>query len=312
MIPARTGLCLIEPAAFGYNAGTALTNRFQQPSTSLSSTAAAAAARAEFTQLVAGLRAADIPLAIVADTPLPAKPDAIFPNNWVSFHADGTVVLYPMHDPARRAERRETVIQEVKRQLGFIERRRFDLSGEERHGRFLEGTGSLVLDQHQRIAYACNSPRTDPGLVAEWARLMDFEPFLFDAADADGMPVYHTNVVMWMGTDLAGVGLGWVAPTQRTALAARLRSSGRQLLQLEDAQLYSFAGNMLEVPGGDGRPRLVMSARAAASLQDAQREQLAGAQVQPIIAAIPVIERLGGGSVRCMLAEVPLPREPAT
>jgi hypothetical protein len=311
MNPQRTGLCLVEPAAFGFNAGTALTNRFQQPSTCLTPEAAAAAARMEFTRLAAALRDAGIPLAIVADTPLPAKPDAIFPNNWVSFHADGTVVLYSMLDPARRAERRETVIQEVKRQLGFIERRRFDFSGEERHGRFLEGTGSLVLDHRQRVAYACRSPRTDPSLLAEWARLMDFEPFLFDAADADGVPVYHTNVVMWLGTDLAGVGLAWVAPDQRDALAARLRSSGRQLLELDDAQLHSFAGNMLEVPGGDGLPRLVMSARAAASLGDAQRNQLAGAQVQPLIAAIPVIEQLGGGSVRCMLAEVPLPKDPA-
>lgn len=298
------GLCLVEPAAFGFNAGTAATNRFQQPSGALTPAAAAAAAREEFHGLVRALRKAGIPLAIAADTPEPPKPDAVFPNNWVSFHADGTVVLYPMHDPARRAERREAVIQQVKHQLDFVERRRFDLSGEERHGRFLEGTGSLVLDHQRRIAYACRSPRTDAGLLAEWARMMDFEPFIFDAATADGVPVYHTNVVMWLGTGIAGVGLEWVAPAQRAALADRLRAAGRGLLRLDNAQLHSFAGNMLEVAGS--RRHLLMSARAAGSLDEVQRRQIADAGIEPVVVALPVIEQLGGGSVRCMLAEVPL------
>jgi hypothetical protein len=242
---------------------------------------------------------------VAADTPEPAKPDAVFPNNWVSFHADGTVVLYPMHDPVRRAERRETVIQQVKQDLGFIERRRFDLSGEERHGRYLEGTGSLVLDHRERVAYACRSPRTSEALVAEWARLMDFEPFVFDAATADGIPVYHTNVVMWLGADLAGVGLPWVPEPQRTKLAARLRASGHDIVELDDAQLHAFAGNMLEV-AAPGARRLLMSARAAASLHEVQRRQIAAASVAPLAVDLPVIEQLGGGSIRCMVAEVPL------
>jgi hypothetical protein len=161
MTPLTVGLCLVEPAAFGFNADTATTNRFQRLAPHLTPAAAAAAARREFAGLVAALRGAGIPLAIAADTAEPAKPDAVFPNNWVSFHIDGTVVLYPMRDPVRRAERREAVIDEVKRQLGFIERGRIDLSSEESAGRFLEGTGSLVLDHRERIAYACRSPRTD-------------------------------------------------------------------------------------------------------------------------------------------------------
>lgn len=305
MSPSVTGLCLVEPAAFGFNAGTAGTNRFQQHSPGLDPAIAAATARAEFHALVGALGAAGIPLAVAADTPEPAKPDAVFPNNWVSFHADGTVVLYPMYDPARRGERREPVIQQVKRQLGFVERRRFDLSSEERSGRFLEGTGSLVLDPQRRMAYACRSPRTDPGLLAEWARLMDYETFLFDAATRDGVPVYHTNVVMWLGAGVAGVGLEWVAMEQRAALADRLRSTGRDLLLLADAQLHDFAGNMLQVDG-PARRHLLMSARAAGSLNAAQRSQLAQAGLEPVIAALPVIERLGGGSIRCMVAEVPL------
>jgi hypothetical protein len=305
MIAPVTGLCLVEPAAFGYNPGTALTNSFQRPASALTAETAARAARAEFDGLVQALADAGIPLAIIPDTPVPAKPDAVFPNNWVSFHADGTVVIYPLRDPARRAERRETVIAGAKRQLGFAERRRIDLSIEERSGRFLEGTGSLVLDHHQRVAYACRSPRTDPGLLAEWARLMDYEPYLFDAAGPDGRPVYHTNVLLWIGAQHAGAGLAWVAPHQRDALRARLQSSGRELLELTDAQLTDFAGNMLEV-AVRGTRHLLMSARAAAALHESQHRRLAGAGSRPLIAAVPVIEQLGGGSVRCMLAEVPL------
>lgn len=304
MSESPTGLCLVEPLAFGFNAATATTNRFQHEVPNLLPEQAAALARAESGGLVAALRAAGIPVCVAEDSTDPPKPDAVFPNNWVSFHADGTVVLYPMRDPVRRAERRESVIDEVKKQLGFVERRRLDLSGEEEHGRFLEGTGSLVLDHRRRIAYACRSPRTTEALVREWARLMDFEPFLFDA-DADGAPVYHTNVLLWIGDTVAGLGLDWVAPEQRAELVDRLHSSGRALLQFDDAQLHGFAGNMLEVPARGGR-YLVMSARAATSLDGAQLALLQDSGCTPLIAPVPVIEDLGGGSVRCMLAEVPL------
>lgn len=211
-----------------------------------------------------------------------------------------------MRDPTRRAERREAVLDCVKTQLGFVETRRIDLSGEERHGRYLEGTGSLVLDHAARIAYACRSPRTDEALVREWARQLGYEPFLFDAASDDGTPVYHTNVVLWIGAQVAGVGLDWVAPTRRAALAERLTASGHALLRLSGAQLQDFAGNMLEVASPDGTRRLVMSARAAGTLHAEQRALLQERGSWPLVAAVPTIERLGGGSVRCMLAEVPL------
>jgi hypothetical protein len=198
MTGAATGVCLVEPAAFAFNPETATTNRFQQPG-ALSPAAATARARIEFSGLVGALQEAGLATAISADSPEPPKPDAVFPNNWVSFHADGTVVLYPMRDATRRAERRETVIDTVKTRLGFIESRRLDLTMEERSGRFLEGTGSLVLDHRARIAYASRSPRTDEALVREWSRQMDYEPFLFDAATTDGTPVYHTNVLLWIG-----------------------------------------------------------------------------------------------------------------
>jgi hypothetical protein len=253
------------------------------------------------------LRQAGIALAVATDSASPPKPDAVFPNNWVSFHTDGSVVLYPMRDPTRRAERREAVIDAVKAQLGFIETRRVDLSSEETHGRFLEGTGSLVLDHRARVAYACRSPRTDEQLVRDWARQLGYEACLFDAATRDGTPVYHTNVLLWIGERVAGIGLEWVAADQRGALQAKLAASGRSLLLLDDAQLHAFAGNMLEVAAADGRRHLVMSASARASLRESDLELLRAAGSLPLVAAIPTIERLGGGSVRCMLAEVPLP-----
>jgi hypothetical protein len=306
MNAATTGLLLVEPAAFGFNAETAATNRFQDR-VDLPAATIAAQAREEFAGLVSALRGAGIALAIAADSAEPVKPDAVFPNNWVSFHEDGAVVLYPMHDPTRRAERRESVIDAAKAQLGFTETRRVDLSGEEQHSRFLEGTGSLVLDHRTRIAFACRSPRTDEGLVREWARLLGYEAFLFDATTPDGVPVYHTNVVLWLGEHIAGAGIGWIRQGQRAALLQQLRASGREVLELDDAQLRSFAGNMLEVPSPQGR-KLVMSAAAHASLHPAQLAMLAAAGSTPLVAKVPLIERLGGGSVRCMLAEVPLSR----
>jgi hypothetical protein len=301
---------MVEPVAFGYNAETAVSNRFQHVAEP-GDADIAAAARAEFGGLAAALRAAGIGVAITADTPEPRKPDAVFPNNWVSFHADGSVVLYPMHNPSRRVERREAVIDGVKAQLGFVERRRIDLSTEERSGRYLEGTGSLVLDHEARIAYAVRSPRTSESLLREWARLMDYEPFLFDAATPDGISVYHTNVVLWIGARVAGVGLEWVPAAQRAELLARLSQGRRRaLLPLSGAQLMAFAGNMLELVDAGGQQHLVMSARAEASLDDPQRALLHEAGVRNLVVAIPVIERHGGGSVRCMLAEVPA-QEPA-
>jgi hypothetical protein len=297
-----TSLCLVEPAAFGFNAETAITNRFQH---NVDVPAPAVTARREFAALVAKLRGADIRVCVAADTASPVKPDAVFPNNWVSFHEDGTVVLYPMQSPIRRAERREAVIGCVKQTLGFRESRRIDLSVEENHGRHLEGTGSLVLDHDARIAYACRSARTDESLVREWARLMDYEAFVFDAATRDGTPVYHTNVLLWIGAAVAGVGIDWVAESQRAPLLARLRASGKTAMCLDNAQLHAFAGNMLEVGSATGMRQLVMSANARASLRDTQLAILRDAGCSLLVSAVPTIERLGGGSVRCMLAEVP-------
>ena len=313
MTPFRlTNLLMIEPAAFGFNAETAATNRFQQvPDLEAPGNwEVASRARSESEAVAAALRAAGIRVCMAKDSEQPVKPDAVFPNNWVSFHGDGTVVLYPMQSPNRRLERREQVIAAVKRELCFVERRRLDFSPEENQGRYLEGTGSLVLDRAARVAYACRSPRTDETLLHEWARQMDYETVVFDARSPDGVPVYHTNVLLWIGTRIAGVGLDWIAPDQRDYVASRLRSvsgvGSRTLLELATPALYSFAGNMLEIAGPDNRHTLAMSATAASCLSANQQAQIREAECTPLVVSLPTIESLGGGSVRCMLAEVPV------
>jgi hypothetical protein len=214
-----------------------------------------------------------------------------------------------MQSANRRIERREAVVEQAKLELGFVETRRIDLSAEEKHGRFLEGTGSLVLDSAARVAYACRSSRTDESLVRRWAQLMDYEPVIFDATGPDGTPVYHTNVLLWIGQSIAGVGLDWVAPQDRDRLSSMLRTGARDVMHLDGRALQAFAGNMLEVPTAHGARLLVMSAAAAAALDDVQQAQLRAAGCQQVIAAIPDIEQVGGGSVRCMMAEVPFVHE---
>jgi hypothetical protein len=299
-------LLMVEPAAFGFNAQTAASNRFQQSPVSPGvQPEVARVARNQFAGLVDALRSAGATVCVARDNAEPVKPDALFPNNWVSFHEDGTVVLYPMHSENRRSERRAAIVEQAKRELGFVEKRRIDLSAEEQHGRFLEGTGSLVLDRDARVAYACRSARTDEALVRKWALLMDYEPVLFDAADPDGAPVYHTNVLLWIGERIAGIGLDWVAAPDRDMLVAKLGAGGRELLRLDTGALLAFAGNMLEIPTASGTRLLAMSTTAAAALDDVQEAQIRAAGCTPVSAAIPDIERLGGGSVRCMMAEVP-------
>ncbi|MEP7314858.1 MAG: arginine deiminase-related protein [Pseudomonadota bacterium] len=297
---------MVRPAAFGYNVQTAATNRLQTaPASSEAGRADAAAAVREFDALATQLDAAGVAVCVVDDTPLPPKPDAVFPNNWVSFHADGTIVLYPMLTANRRSERRVDLLQAVQRQLGFVERRRVDLTHHEESGRFLEGTGSLVLDHVQRVAYACRSPRTDEALLREWAQLLDYEPLVFDAQLADGSPVYHTNVLLWIGATAAGLGSAWIAAVDRARVLARLHSAGRSVVSFDARALQGFAGNMLELKGRDGQRVLAMSASAAAALAGPELTQLRGLTDELLIASLPTIERLGGGSLRCMLAEVP-------
>src|SRR5689334_3183220 len=195
---------MVRPRHFGFNAETATSNRFQRPG---GSDQTAAQAQAEFDAFAAALAGEGVTVSVAPDSDEPRKPDAVFPNNWVSFHADGTVVLYPMQAANRRAERRHEVIDCVVRDTGFRLRRTVDLTHHEKAGRFLEGTGSLVLDHVERVAYACRSPRTDDHVAREWAHALDYQLEMFTARDSRGTPIYHTNVVMSIGTRMAVVAL---------------------------------------------------------------------------------------------------------
>ncbi len=254
------------------------------------------------------LRSEGVSVCVVEDSLHPAKPDAVFPNNWVSFHEDGTLVLYPLHSASRRAERRQDVVDAAVAELGFKVSHLLDLTHYESAGQFLEGTGSLVLDHLQRVAYACLSPRTHAQVLTDWARELDYEVVSFSAADRHGVPLYHTNVLMCIGERLAVVGSETIVPADRGRVVDRLRASGREILEIGHDAIERFAGNMLELGTwdealGDSRV-LLMSESARRALTPGQFAQLSGCTDTVLAVPIPTIETLGGGSVRCMLAEV--------
>jgi len=297
---------MVRPASFGWNPETARSNRFQAAAPG--DGAPSGAAVAEFDALVAGLTGAGVAVHAFADHPAPSCPDAVFPNNWVSLHADGTVVLYPMLARNRRLERRLDLLFELERRGGYRVERLLDLTHHELRGRFLEGTGSVVFDHVTRTAYACRSPRMHAAVLEELCAETGYEPVAFDAADATGVPVYHTNVMLSIGTGYALVCAEAVPAQQREALLGRLAAGGRRVLAIDHAQMASFAGNVLELRGADGARVLAGSRRALDSLEPSQREALATCIDRTVTVPVPTVERLGGGSVRCMLAEIFLPR----
>ncbi|MFI4889243.1 MAG: citrulline utilization hydrolase CtlX [Steroidobacterales bacterium] len=296
---------MVRPASFGFNPQTAATNAFQRlPGVD---PPRAAAVLREFDAAADMIRGAGVQVIVADDTAAPVKPDAIFPNNWVSFHADGTVVLYPMLAANRRWERREELIAQVAEAGPFRISRTIDLSPHEARGQYLEGTGSMVLDRSARTAYACLSPRTHLDALGDFAQQLDYELLTFDAADAAGVPIYHTNVLMAVGTRFAVVcseAIG--ASTQRGAVLARLQATGHEIIEITPRQMHEFAGNVLELKGADG-PVAAVSTTAWRALDSAQRSALEK-HVGIVCVDIPVIERSGGGGVRCMLAEVHLPK----
>jgi len=304
---------MVRPKHFGFNAQTAVTNRFQRQGTDGRVAAADEAQHAlrEFDGFAAALSAEGVKVCVAPDSDTPRKPDAVFPNNWVSFHADGTVVLYPMHAENRRAERRTEIIEAVVRETGFKVRRTLDLTHHEKEGRFLEGTGSLVLDHRARVAYACLSPRTDEAVAREWAREMGFELEVFNAADESGTPIYHTNVLMYVGTRAAVVALDAIAPADRDRVRERLAATGHEVVAIDHAEMAAFAGNMLEVGSWDEYlgdfTILVMSETARLALATPKYVRLYSSVDAVLAVPVEVIERHGGGGVRCMLAEIFLP-----
>ena len=295
---------MVEPAAFGFHAEAAESNTFARAGVE-----AADAAISEFHGLAEALARAGVEILKLEDSEEPKKPDAIFPNNWVSFHEDGTVVLYPMATEARRLERNFEGLRNLLVKAGFDIRNVIDLSFHERHGHFLEGTGSLILDRLQRRAYANLSPRTDAVVIADFDDRLDYSTLVFDARDRSGKPIYHTNVLMSLGVRFAVLCNEAVAEEYREVLIGEIESSGRTLIEVDYEQMRQFACNLIELRGGGG-PLIALSSAARRSFRPEQRRMIErfGELVE---ADIPTIEAVGGGSVRCMIADVHLPRADA-
>jgi hypothetical protein len=295
---------MIRPVKFISNPETASSNAFQN--SDLDPDLAQNAAQQEFDAYVLALRNAGVGVVVVDDTPQPHTPDSIFPNNWVSFHADGRVLLYPMEAPNRRMERRVAVLAEIEKQ--FRIREIVDMGRSEAEGKFLEGTGSMVLDHAQRIAYVCHSSRSHPDAMKAFEEHTGYRALWIHATDCHGKAIYHTNVMMCVGKTLAVVCMESIAdPHERKILTEMLHSTGKQIIEITYSQMESFAGNMLELRSRHGSPVFAMSRRAWASLTTGQQDRIAD-YAEPVLAPIETIERLGGGSARCMIAEIFLPR----
>lgn len=299
---------MIRPAAFESNPLTAASNRFQGKS-SASPGEQHATALQEFDGLVSALRTAGVEVLVIDDLPEPHTPDAIFPNNWISMHADGRVVLYPMEAENRRTERRGDIVEYLGAEAGRLISEVIDLSEHEAGGHYLEGTGSMVLDRANRVAYACVSTRTHLDPLGDFAQRLGYDVVAFEAVDSSGVPIYHTNVLMNIGEKLVVICDEAIQrDDQRQAVLARLHESGHDVVQLSYEQLDAFAGNMLELRNKDGERVLAMSQQAFDSL-DADQVATLAANGRVVTAAIDNIESSAGGSVRCMLAEVHLPAE---
>jgi hypothetical protein len=291
---------MVRPARFGANPETAASNFFQTAAPA--DEAVAARAQREFDALATNLAAAGVRVIELAGSTSDALPDEVFPNNWLTLHADGTAVLYPLLALNRRRERRADVLHTLRAQKLFEPRRVVDLTALEQQGVYLEGTGSVVLDRVNRAAYACLSPRTHPQALAELGRELDYELVPFAAADRDGRAIYHTNVMLSIGTRFAVLCSVAVAEPQHAPLLERLEATGHEVIDLSFLQLHTFAGNLLELAGRG--PVIALSKAALDSLDSVQRRRLAR-HGELVATDIGTIERLGGGSVRCMLCEVP-------
>lgn len=297
---------MIRPAAFGFNPETASSNGFQQSAISNPSEVLATAQH-EFDVMAELLESHDIRVEVWDDTTDTIKPDAVFPNNWISFHEGGEVVLYPMEAPNRRAEVRQDVVAWA--QQHFAVREVIDLRTSAQDTQYLEGTGSIVFDHRRRVAYACRSSRTSETLFHDLCTKLSYRPLLFDAVDENNVPVYHTNVLMSIGSRFAVVCLDAIRKEDdQDRVLDALAASDLKVVAISYAQMRAFAGNMLEVQTRTGSPVVVVSRRAMAALLPGQIDAITRfAEMLPV--AVDTIETYGGGSVRCMLAGVHLPHK---
>jgi len=301
-------ILMVRPATFRKNEETAGNNHYQKDADVED---VHQQALDEFDGMVEDLRARGVDVLVVEDDPSTDTPDALFPNNWVSFHADGRVGLYPMFAPNRRLERREDILHDLVHTHGFDLDEVVDFTEFEAHEAYLEGTGSMVLDRIHGKAYAALSPRTDRNAFEQWCESMDVEGVVFEAMQSVGenrLPIYHTNVMMAIGTGWAAVCLDCVDHADdRALLRESLEADGLTIVPLSEAQINRFAGNMLEVQTRTGDKLIVMSQNAYDVLSEDQRATL-GQFGTLVHNNLDTIETCGGGSARCMMAEIHLPR----
>ncbi len=293
---------MIRPVNFGFNAQTADSNAFQIQQADQQ--AVQHKARQEFDCFVAVLRENGVNVTVIEDTPEPHTPDSIFPNNWVSFHDTGDIFLYPMQAENRRLERREDIIRQLEE--NFKANHLIDLSRFEAKNQFLEGTGSMVLDRDNKIAYACLSPRTDAEVLKAFCDYTGYKAVTFDAFDQNHKAIYHTNVLMCIGSQFAVICLDSIPnAAEKEMVIQSLKTNNKQIIDITFEQMNKFAGNMLEVKNADGETLIVMSQTAYSSLLAEQKATLSEFG-KLIYADINTIETNGGGSARCMMAEVHL------
>ena len=305
--PCTSSILLIRPTNFGFNKETASSNSFQKSSNDNNLTDVSKIALAEFNHFADTLAQHGIVTIIIDDTPLPIKPDAVFPNNWISTHSDGTIVLYPMFAPNRRMERRADIVAHLKD--NYVVTRIIDWSHYENQGIFLEGTGSIVFDHKHKTAFACSSPRTNKELFLKLCEMLHYTPVYFKAVDAQLNEIYHCNVVMNIGEHSAIVCFDCIPSPQEKALVIDvLKKNKLEIIPITIDQMMQFAGNMLSVQNHQKESFLVMSQTAFQSLSIKQKQEINRyAQCLPI--DIPTIESIGGGSARCMMAEIFLPEK---
>ena len=292
-------ILMVRPYQFYFNQQTATNNFFQS---NINIENANELAIAEFDAMVVKLRGHHIKVNVVQDTKDPSTPDSIFPNNWISTHAGGTLCLYPMYAENRRAERKLSVLEFL--QANYKIENVFDITDLEKEGKFLEGTGSMVLDHQNKIAYGCISERLDKEAFISWCSKMQFKPISFIAEDDKAQPIYHTNVMMCMANQFVVICLDSIPNEQeKQMLLDSFLQNHKEVIEISQDQLNHFAGNMLQVFDTNEKPHLIMSEQAHTSLDPAQVKSLE--KYNPILPiSIPTIEALGGGSTRCMMAEI--------
>ncbi|MDI1307793.1 MAG: arginine deiminase-related protein [bacterium] len=303
-------ILMIRPVAFRMNEQTAVNNYYQKVLDGLLPATVNAKAQQEFDAFVAKLRAVGVDITVIDDTLSPDTPDSIFPNNWVSFHENGDVALYPMFAENRRQERREDIL-DILEDKGFVINNIMDYTSAEEDGFFLEGTGSLLLDRANGKAYCALSPRADEELFIEFCEDFDYAPVIFEAfqtVNSERKLIYHTNVMMCLGETFAVICSDCIDDKkERKMVLDNLKENGKEIILITEAQVNNFAGNMLEVCGSNDKRYLVMSAAAHQSLTPKQIEQLEK-HAEILSSSLDTIEACGGGSARCMMAEIFLPR----